>query len=230
MTATLINAAAVAAGSLLGILGRRWVTPAVKECLFVGIGVFTLVIGMDMALSSQRLLYVAMAVVIGGIIGTKLGIEDRLYRFGEWVKRSGISRHDRFSEGFLTSSVLFCVGAMAILGSLQAGALGSYEILLTKSIMDGSMSIILAAAMGGGVALSALTIVVYQGGLTLAAATIAPYMSELMLSEISGTGGALILMIGLTLIGVKKIKTGDYLPAILIAVALAAWDPLAGLL
>ncbi|MFW6362391.1 MAG: DUF554 domain-containing protein [Spirochaeta sp.] len=229
MIATVINAVAVAAGAFLGIVGRRWVTPAIKDSLFLGIGVFTLIIGMSMALSSERLLYVALSLVIGGIIGTLIGIEDILYRFGEWVKSSGISSHDQFSEGFLTSSVLFCVGAMAILGALQAGAAGSYEILLTKSVLDGSIAIILAAAMGAGVALSAVTVLLYQGALTLLAGTVSPFMTDLMLSEISGTGGALILMIGINLTGMRKIKTGDYLPAIVIAVVLAVWDPFAAL-
>lgn len=229
MIATIINAAAIVVGAALGILGRRWVTPVVKESLFLGVGVFTLVLGMDMALSSERLLYVALSIVVGGLVGTWLRIEDRLYNLGERVKRLGVSRHDHFSEGFLTSSVLFCVGAMAIIGALEAGALGSYEVLLTKSVMDGSVSIILAAAMGGGVALSALTVLLYQGALTLLSGTISPLLTDLMLSEISGSGGALIIMIGLNLTGVRKIKTGDYLPAIAFAVALAAWDPLSSL-
>ena len=226
MTATLINAAAIIIGTMLGIVGKRYVTPAVKDCLFLGIGVFTLIIGMDMALQSQRLLYVALALVGGGIVGTLLRIEGVLYSIGERVKNSGISRHDHFSEGFLTSSVLFCVGAMAILGSLQAGALGSYEILLTKSVMDGSIAIILAAAMGGGVALSAVTVLLYQGSLTMLSGMLTPLLNDLMLREISGTGGALIIMIGINLTGIKKIQTGNYLPAIVIAILLSAWDPL----
>ncbi len=226
MIATIINAAAVIIGSLLGMLGRRWITPPIKDTIMLGVGVFTLVIGMDMAIESQRFLYLALSLVLGGVTGTLLKLEDRLYSIGEWVKHRGVSKNERFSEGFLTASVLFCVGAMSILGALEAGAQGSYEILLTKSVLDGSMAILLAAAMGFGVALSAVTIISYQGLLTLLAGTISPFLNELMLSELSAVGGALIVMIGLTLSGLKKVETGNFLPALFFAVGFAAWDPL----
>ncbi|GAB6089019.1 DUF554 domain-containing protein [Spirochaeta dissipatitropha] len=230
MIATIINAAAIILGSLAGILAKRWIKPSVNERIFLAVGVFTIIIGMDMALTSQRFLYMAISLVVGGIIGNGLRIEDRLYAVGQRIKDSGISRHDHFAEGFLTSSVLFCVGAMAILGSLQAGAAGSYEILLTKSVMDGSIAILLAAAMGGGVALSAIVILIYQGGLTLFAGVLSPLLNDLMLAELTGTGGALILMIGLNLSGIVKIKTGDYLPAIAVAILLAWIDPMKSIL
>ncbi|MFW5684643.1 MAG: DUF554 domain-containing protein [Spirochaetota bacterium] len=227
MIATIINAAAVVLGSLIGLVLNRRIGERIKEVLFAGIGVVTLVIGMSMALEMQRVLYLALAVVIGGIVGTWWGVEDAILRLGEFLRRR-FERSDSGSEfayGFLRASVLFCVGAMTIIGSFQAGVDGDYQLLLTKSVMDGFMSILFAASMGIGVAFSALVILVYQGGLTLLAVSISPWVSELMLSEITAVGGALIIMIGINLLNLKHIKTADYIPAILVVILFVLADP-----
>lgn len=231
MIATVINAAAVVLGSLLGLVFNRRVNDKIKEVLYSGVGIITLVIGMSMALEMQRVLYLALAIVVGGILGTWWGVEDAILRLGSFLRdrfqRS--SSGSEFAYGFLSASVLFCVGAMTIVGSFQAGVESDYQLLLTKSVMDGFMSILLTASMGIGVAFSALVILAYQGGLTLLAGVISPWVSELMLSEITAVGGALILMIGINLLDLKHIKTADFIPAILIVILFVLADPWIGL-
>jgi uncharacterized membrane protein YqgA involved in biofilm formation len=135
-----------------------------------------------------------------------------------------VSTHS-FAQGFLVSSVLFCVGALAIIGSFQAGVEKNYELLLTKSVMDGFMAVLLTAAYGIGVGFSALPILVYQGALTLLAGVLSPFVSELMVSEISGVGGAMVVMIGLNLLELKTIKTADFLPGLVVVVGFVLADP-----
>lgn len=231
MIATIINAAAVVAGSFIGLLLNRRIGDRIRSVLYSGIGVITIVIGMSMALELQRVLYLALAIVIGGILGTWWGVEDAILRLGESLKRR-FQRSDsggEFAYGFLRASVLFCVGAMTIIGSFQAGVEGDFQLLLTKSVMDGFMAILLTASMGIGVAFSAIVILVYQGGLTLLAVSISPWVSELMLTEITAVGGALIIMIGINLLELTHIKTADFIPAILVVIAFVLADPVIGL-
>ncbi len=227
MIATVINAAAVVAGSLLGWLLNRRIGESIREMLYSGVGIVTIIIGVSMGLQMQRVLYLALAVVTGGILGMWLGVEDAILRLGTMLRdrfqRS--STGSEFAYGFLSASVLFCVGALAIIGSFRAGVDGDYQLLLTKSVMDGFMAILLTASLGIGVAFSALVILAYQGGLTLLAASISPWVSELMLSEITAVGGALILMIGVNLLQLRHIKTADFIPAILVVIALVLADP-----
>ncbi len=231
MIATFINAAAVVVGSLIGLLLNRRIGERLKEVVYAGVGVISLMIGFSMALEMQRVLYLALSVVVGGVLGTWWGVENGILRLGEFL-RERFQRRDsdgEFAHGFLSASVLFCVGAMAIVGSFQAGVDGDYELLLTKSVMDGTMAILLTAAMGIGVAFSALVILVYQGGLTLLAIWMRPFVGELMLSEISAVGGALIVMIGINLLGLKRIRTADFVPALLVVIAFVLLDPWIGL-
>ncbi len=231
MIATFINAGAVVLGSLIGLLLNRRIGERLKDVVYSGIGVISLVIGFSMALQMQRVLYLALSVVIGGILGTWWGVENGILRLGEFLKRR-FQRSDSESEfayGFLSSSVLFCVGAMTIVGSFQAGVDGNYELLLTKSVMDGTMAILLTAAMGIGVAFSALVILIYQGGLTLLATWLRPFVSQLMLSEITAVGGALVVMIGINLLGIKRIKTADFVPGLLVVIIFVVLDPWIGI-
>lgn len=231
MVATIINAAAVVVGSLVGLILNRRIGDQLRDVLYAGIGVITLVIGMSMALEMQRVLYLALAIVLGGMLGTWWGVENGILRLGEFLRRrfQRSSTGSEFAYGFLSASVLFCVGAMTIIGSFQAGVEGDYQLLLTKSVMDGFMAILLTASMGIGVAFSALVILVYQGGLTLLAGLISPWVSGLMLTEITAVGGSLILMIGINLLDLKHIKTADFIPAILVVIAFVLLDPWIGL-
>jgi uncharacterized protein len=183
-------------------------------------------------------LALALSIIAGGLIGTAMDIEGAIFRLGEWLrvkfeKRPGSPAAGSastagtepaaagFAYGFLNASVLFCVGAMALVGSFKAGTEGDYDLILTKSVMDGFVAVMFAGAMGIGVGFSAVTVLVYQGGLTLAASWVKPYVTPAMISELSAVGGALVMMIGINLLGLKKIKTGDFLPALVLVVALS---------
>ncbi len=229
MLATIVNAVAIIIGTALGMLMRKGFSEKAKDTVYNATGVISLVIGFSMALSGSHILALAIAIIAGGLIGTALDVEGAVYRLGEALnRRFGPGRAGRtedgsspgFAYGFLNASILFCVGAMALVGSFKAGAEGDYALLLTKSVMDGCIAIIFAGAMGVGVGFSALSVLVYQGALTLLSAWIRPFVSETMITELSAVGGALVVMIGINLLGLKKIRTGDFLPALALVVVL----------
>ena len=227
MIATLVNCAAVLVGSLLGLVLHRGLKDSLKGIIYVGAGLVSLVIGIKMSLAATQIVVLAFSLILGGILGNWWNVEGGILRLGELLKRTFArkSTGGSFALGFLNASVLFCVGAMTLVGAFKAGTEGDYELILTKSVMDGFMAIVLTAAMGVGVAFSALTILVYQGGLTLAAGLLAPLVSDLMLSELTGAGGALVVVIGINLLGLREIKTANLLPALLVTVLIVALEP-----
>ena len=222
MIATIINSVAVLLGSLIGVLFHSRIKGSMKTVVYTGIGLIALVLGMRMSFETGRIVYLAIALVLGGILGEWWNIEGGILKAGHFLRKlvSPNKEDSDFATGFLDSSVLFCVGAMTLVGSFKAGAEGNYELILTKSVMDGSVAIFLAAALGIGVAFSAVTIMLYQGALTLLAGLLQPVVSDLILQELTGTGGVLVVMIGLNLLGLTKLKTANFLPAILIMLIL----------
>jgi uncharacterized protein len=228
MLATVVNAAAVIVGSLVGLLLHGKIKDSFKTAVTMGAGITTVVIGVQMALSSSQIVYLALSLIIGGILGTWWKIEDGILSLGDTLRRTFSKGDDGkdFAFGFLSASVLFCVGAMALVGSFKAGAEGDYSLILTKSVLDGFMAIVFTAAMGIGVAFSALSVLVYQGILTLAAGWLKPLVSDALMKEITGVGGALVLMIALNLLGVAKPKTANFLPSLLLIVLFVAGDGL----
>jgi uncharacterized membrane protein YqgA involved in biofilm formation len=220
MLASVINAIAVIVGSIIGLLLRKGISDRYEKVIFAAAGMTSLVIGIQMALKTSHILAFALALILGGLAGTLLNIEGAVFGFGERLKRR-FSKGDEgstFAYGFLNASVLYCSGAMAIVGSFKAGTEGDFSLILTKSILDGFISILFAGAMGIGVAFSAISILIYQGLLTLVSVWLKPWVSDLMLAELTGIGGALVVMIALGLLDVKKFKTGDFLPALLVMV------------
>jgi len=230
MLAVFINVAAVVIGSLVGLLFGRKISDKLKTLVMTSAGLITLLIGLQMAWKGQRILYLLLSILIGGLVGYALNIEGGILKFGEALKRLVPASKDDsggFAQGFLAASVLFCVGAMSILGSFQAGAEGKMDIILIKSVMDGCMAVILTGALGVGVGFSALTILIYQGALTLAAVWVKPWVDlhPLVLSEVSGVGGLMVAMISLNLLELKKIPTGNFLPALVVVVLFVLVDP-----
>jgi uncharacterized membrane protein YqgA involved in biofilm formation len=228
MIAVFVNCAVVILGSLAGVLFSKKISDKMSDVISTAAGLVTFVIGARMALGFDNIVYLALSMILGGIAGTVLDIDKRILDFGSalekiFAKKS--SGKNDFAKAFLNASVLFCVGAMSILGSIQAGIQKDYTIIFTKSVLDGFLSIVFSAAMGIGVAFSALTIFVYQGLITLLAAAVAPFMTERMLGEISAAGGILLLMIGLGLAGIKPIKTANYLPALAFVALFVLLDP-----
>ncbi len=235
MFATLVNCLAIIIGSLIGIgIGSR-IKDEFRNVIYIGAGIATLVLGMNMAFSSTKPIYLSLALLGGGLLGTWWKIDGGILALGHFLERistrgpahnaAKIENGWDFGRGFLNGSVLFCVGAMALIGSFKAGAEGDYNMIFTKSVLDGFIAILFAAAMGPGVAFSALSILVYQGALTLGARAIRPWVSPLMLDELSGLGGALIIMIALNLLHLKEIKTANFLPALILMAIFVLLDP-----
>jgi uncharacterized membrane protein YqgA involved in biofilm formation len=224
MIATVVNALAILAGSLLGLLLHAHISEPFKRIVFVGAGIMTLILGVRMSLESTQIVFLALSLILGGILGEWWRIEDGILGLGELLKRTFAKKDSGkdFAYGFLDASVLFCVGAMALVGSFKAGTEGDYTLILTKSVLDGFMAVMLTAALGIGVAFSAASVFVYQGILTLAAVWLKPLVSDALLAEITGVGGALVLMIGINLLGLAKLKTANYLPSLILIVVFVA--------
>lgn len=228
MIATLVNCVAVIIGSLIGLILHTKINESFKRVVYVGAGMISLILGIKMGLVTSRIVFMALALIVGGILGEWWNVEGGILRFGDFLKKRFAKKESGkdFAGGFLNASVLFCVGAMTLVGAFKAGAEGNYDLILTKSVMDGFMAIMLTAAMGIGVAFSAITILVYQGGITLLAGILQPLVNELLLGELTAVGGVLVIMIGLNLLGISKLKTANYIPALLVTIGLITLEPL----
>jgi uncharacterized membrane protein YqgA involved in biofilm formation len=224
LSGTLLNAATVLVGGLLGtVLGDR--LPAhIREQVVRGVGLFVLVMGTKFALDTGNLLYLLGSILIGGILGSLAGIDARLIVLGDALQRrfTPAGKASTVSEAFVTASIVFCVGPLTFLGSIQNGLSGDPGVLVIKSVLDGFTAIALAATLGWGVLLTIAVIVVYQGGLALGAASFAGLLTDPQLREMNAVGGLLILGVGLKLLGIRDVKVADFLPAILVAPLLVA--------
>ncbi len=224
---TLINIGAVLLGGTIGVLLGARLPDKIRDTVMSGLGLMTLVLGIDMALHSQNVLIVMGSVLLGGILGEWWRIEDGLTAAGRWlerrVRRSGAASEGRsITRAFVTTSLVFCIGPLTVVGSILDGLTGNYEPLALKSMLDGFAALAFGASLGLGVLFSALTILVYQGGLSLLAhvlgSNLIPVTAETpAVIEMSATGGVLIVGIGLLLLDLKHIRVGNFLPAIAIA-------------
>ena len=231
MIAVFINCIFIILGSVIGLLFSKKITNEMSEHIQTAAGIVTIVLGIQMAFKYENIVFLTLSLIIGGVLGYLWNIDGKILSLGYFLQKvfnqksnndnSTINSIDdnssqkNFAYAFLNSSVLFCVGAMAIVGSLKAGIEKDYSIIFTKSILDGFMAISFTAAMGIGTIFSALSVFIYQGSLTLLSVFIKPYVSEYMINELTACGGAIIVMIGLNLLNLKKIKTANFLPAIL---------------
>ncbi len=219
---TAVNVAAIVLGSIVGLLLRRKLPRRITTILTQGLGLVTALIGIKMMLVTENVLVVLLSVIAGGVVGELIQIESRLDAFGVRIEKRLSRQRGTFAKAFVTSSLLYCVGPLAILGALQDGLRGDYTLLLTKSGLDGIASVAFASTLGIGVLFSALPVLAYQGSLTIGASLLAPYLTTSVVNEMTATGGLLILGIGLNMLKVTKIKVGNMLPAILVAAILAA--------
>jgi len=225
LTGTFINVGTVLLGTLIGTLVGSRLPGSLQERVMAGLGLVTLVIGVDLALAwrDTNPLYVLGGVLLGGLVGEAIGIERALQSFGDRMQRAvSRGRHSTVSEAFVTASLLFCVGPLTVVGSIQNGLTGDYQALATKAMLDGFASIALASTLGWGVALAAGTVLVIQGGLSLGAGLfkdILPAGGE-ALAALTSAGGVLIIGISLKLLALKDVKVGNFLPALVIAPAL----------
>jgi uncharacterized protein len=217
---TATNVAAIILGSIFGLLLRRRLPRRFTIILTQGLGLVTALIGIRMMIATENVLVVLLSIVAGGVVGELFQIERKLDAFGVGIEKKLSKRRGTFAKAFVTSSLLYCVGPLAILGALQDGLRGDFTLLLTKSGLDGIASVAFASTLGIGVLFSALPVLAYQGSLTIGASLLAPYLTSSVVSEMTATGGLLILGIGLNVLQVTKIKVGNMLPAILIAAIL----------
>lgn len=228
MLAVFVNMITVFIGSVVGIIFKNNLSKKYERVVFISAGIISLTIGISMAIITEHILIFAISIMLGGLTGTMLSIEEKIESFGKIIKKTFLFKDNagNFSLGFLTSSILFCSGSMAIVGSFQAGTNGNYDLIFTKSVIDGFVAIFMTTVYGIGVAFSVISIFVYQGALTLLSSFLEPYVSQTMLNEVSAVGGATVMMIGLNLLNITKIKTGDFLPALIYAIFLVfAQDP-----
>jgi uncharacterized membrane protein YqgA involved in biofilm formation len=223
VTGTFINVGTVLLGTLLGVLIGRRLPGGIQERVLAGLGLVTLVLGIDNALEwdATSPLIVFGAVLLGGVVGELIGIERRLGRLGDLAQRklaSG-SDHSRVSEGFVTASLLFCVGPLTVVGSIQDGLTGDSATLVSKALLDGFAAIAFASTLGWGVGLSAVTVLVVQGAIALGAGAFEDVLAEgsEALAALVSSGGILIIGISLKLLGLKDVKVGNFLPALVIA-------------
>lgn len=232
MTGTLINIATVIIGGTLGCLLGSRLPERVRQTVVTGLGLFTLAYGISMFIKTQNAIVVVLSLLIGIVLGEWWNIEKGLNNLGTWLEVKVLNSTDessqkRFIKGFLTASLLFCVGPMAILGSVQDGLTGDYQLLVVKSILDGFASLAFAASMGVGVLFSIIPVFLYQGGITLLAVQAQSFFTEAMITEMSAVGGVILLAIGIgQLLELRPIRTANFLPALVLAplfVALLAW-------
>ena len=225
MTGTYINVAAILVGCALGLLFGSRLSENLKNTVIAGMGLFTSAVGMQMFLKTENALIVLGALIFGAILGEWWGVEDGLQRLGTWLEKrfSGSSEGEssKFVRGFLTATVLYCTGPMAVLGAISDGLRGDYLTLSIKSVLDGFISIAFASTLGIGVAFAALPVFIYQGGISLLASQLNAIVNTSMMNEMTATGGVLLIGIGLSsLLEIKKIRVGNFLPSLVIAPAI----------
>ncbi len=222
MWGTVVNAAAIIAGGIIGTFFNKSLPQRFQSIIFQAMGLCTIIIGISMALKMEYMLFCVLSLLVGGLLGELLRLDHQLDKLSSWIKRKVKIKNERFSEGFISTSLLFCVGAMAILGAVEEGSGHHPNLLLTKSVMDGFSSIAFAAAFGVGVIFSSVPVFIYQGTLTLLVILFGSLLSESVINELSAVGGVLLIGLGINLLDIKQIKVLNLLPS-LIFVGILVW-------
>ena len=219
MIGTLINCAAIILGSTFGLLLRRGMKDAIAKTVMQGVGMSVILIGVTGAIETSNTLLVILSMVIGGAVGAWINIDAKMNQLGAWAQKK-LTRSDdesnTFAKGFVTASLVYCVGAMAVVGALDSGIRGDHSTLIAKAALDGITAIIFSSSLGIGVMLSAVPVLIYQGAIALLGNAIAPLLSDVVVQEMSAVGGLLIMGIGVNMLLEKDIKVANLLPAILI--------------
>lgn len=226
MLGALVNFAAILIGGTVGLLLKKGLPQRISDTIMGGVALIVLYIGIDGTLQGQETLVAILSIVIGGALGAWIDIDRGLNWLGAYAQEKLTSGDDKdgntFAEGFVSASLLFCVGAMAVVGALQSGLSGNHEVQFAKALIDGVTAIVFASTLGAGVLLSAVAVLVYQGGITLLAGLLAPVLSDAIVAEMSCVGSLLIIGISLNMLGLTKLKLANYLPAIFLPILLCA--------
>lgn len=221
------NAVLVIAGTLIGLLLKKGLSETMADTMMKGLGLCTLFLGISGSLVGENSMILIISMVIGTLIGQGIDLEDKLQKLGNFIEakfgassKEGEEKKTSLAEGFVTASLLFSVGAMAIVGSLESGISHNHAVLMNKSMLDFVAAIIFSSSLGIGVAFSAVLVLVYQGGITLLAEWIAPLLTETVIHEMSCVGYVIIVGLALNMIGVTKLKVMNYVPAIFVPIVL----------
>ena len=244
MLAVFVNCAAIVAGSVIGLLFAKKIPQKITDAIQLACGLVSFVMGVQMAFKYQNVVYLALALIFGGIVGTALDIDGKILKVGRFLERVFLKKPEaaassdssatesaaefsagkpqkNFAYAFLNASVLFCVGAMAIVGAIQDGVTGDYTTLAVKSVLDFIIIAVMTSSLGKGCVFSAIPIFLFEGGITLLSGLIAPLMTDLAIAYLSLIGSILIFCVGVNLVWGKMIRVANMLPAVVLAVAAA---------
>jgi len=222
MIGTFVNILAVLVGSSIGLLLNKSLPKRYIKIFFQVMGIFTIFLGVSMALKSTHILHMVMALITGALIGEALNLQQGMEHFGDWLKRKIKLKNDKFTDGLLTAFLLYCVGSMTIIGAIEEGLGNPPRLLFIKSLMDGVSSVALASGLGIGVSFSVIPLFIFQGGLTLLAMFFGDFFPDVMITELTAVGGILLIGLGIDILDIKKIKVMNMLPA-LIMIILFIW-------
>ncbi len=225
LNGTLVNTGAVLLGSCIGLLLKKGIPTKQQKTVMQGLGLAVLVIGIQMAFKGQNPLVTIISLVIGGIIGETIGIQNWLDRFGVWMNSKLGEKHGNVGQGFITASLVFCIGAMAIVGAIQDGLTGNASTLYAKSMIDGIASIVFASTMGIGVVFASISVLIYQGSISLLASLLTGILTAGVISEITAVGGVLIIGLSMLMLEIKEINVANLIPAIPVAIVVASIWP-----
>lgn len=217
---TIVNAGAIVLGSLIGMLAKKAIPQRMGDLIMTAIPIVVMVLGVQFSIASKNILIVIVSLVIGAIIGELIDIDKKLEVFGNNVQLKMKGNDSNFSAAFVSTTLIYCVGSMAILGSIESGINGNHTILYTKALMDGISAVFFASTLGAGVLFSSISVFVYQGILTILAGYVSPYLSSTVVTEMSATGGILLIALAFTILGIKKIKVANLLPAIFLPIVI----------
>lgn len=220
MLGTYVNVVAVIIGSIIGVLLHQRFPENLKKIGFQAIGLCVLVLGISMALKTENFIILIFSVLVGALMGEAMHLDRHIDRFGAVLKTRIGSNNDQFSEGLVTAFLIFCTGAMTIIGAIEDGLNNDYSILFAKSLMDGCASIALASTFGIGVLFSAIPLFIFQGGITLLAAYSKAFFTEALITELSAVGGVILIGLGIQLLELKELKVINLLPALIVVIIL----------
>jgi len=218
MLGNIVNAASIIVGGLIGSVFHRTLPQRYQVIIFQSMGLFVMGLGISMSIKMEHVLVSVFSLILGALFGEMLRLDNQINTFGKWLKRSLKFKSEKFTNGFVTASLIYCTGAMAVLGAIEEGTGNFPAILLTKSAMDGFSSIAFAAALGVGVIFSAIPVAIYQGTITLIAFLFANTLNMAIINELSAVGGILIIGLGFNMLEIKEIKVVNLLPSLVFVV------------
>ncbi|MDF2677135.1 MAG: hypothetical protein K0Q97_1452 [Bacillota bacterium] len=215
---TIVNSLAIIVGSLIGFFFKNVIPEKLSDSLLKASALAVIAVGIKLSLQGENLSLMIISVILGTFIGELLNIEDKLDNLGTWVESKIKNKKSNITQGFVTCTLVYCVGSMAIVGSIQSGLTGNHEILFSKAVLDGIISITMTVSMGIGVMLSSVSVFIYQGTITLLAQFLQSFLNDVVVREMTSVGGVLIMAIGLNFLEIKRVKVGNMIPAVFLPI------------